>query len=332
MVQQRGPDLPEARSMKPIVTLTLNPAIDSSCQADEVRPVHKIRTFEERYDPGGGGVNVARVIRELGGEAMAVYLAGGLTGQAFTHMIDAIGLQHRTIPIRGYTRVSHTVYERSSGREYRFVPQGPEFHEDEWQACLRELEGLDFDYLVASGSLPKGVPDDFYARIARMVSAQGARFVVDTSGAALKQTLEAGVYLVKPNLRELESVVGRSLRERAEQEEAARQLVARGHAEIVTVSLGADGALLATAAGCRRLRAPKVKPRSAVGAGDSFVGAMTLGLAQGRTPEDAFALAVATGTATVLTMGTELCRREDVERIYRQIKAEQVVPAAAAGH
>jgi 6-phosphofructokinase 2 len=318
--------------MKPIVTLTLNPAIDLSCQADEVHPVHKIRTFEERYDPGGGGVNVARVIRELGGEAMAVYLAGGLTGQAFTQMIDAIGLQHRAIPIRGYTRVSHTVYERSSGREYRFVPQGPAIHEDEWQAALRELEGLEFDYLVASGSLPKGMPDDFYARIARMVSARGARFAVDTSGAALKRTLEAGVFLVKPNLRELESVVGRSLRQPAEQEEAARQLVARGHAEIVTVSLGADGALLATTAGCRRLRAPRIKPRSAVGAGDSFVGAMTLGLAQGRTPEDAFALAVATGTATVLTMGTELCRREDVERIYRQIKAEQVVPAAAAGH
>lgn len=315
--------------MKPIVTLTLNPAIDSSCQADQVHPVHKIRTFEERYDPGGGGVNVARVIRELGGDAIAVYLAGGLTGQAFTHMIDAIGLQRRAVPVRGYTRVSHTVYERSSGQEYRFVPQGPEIHEDEWQACLRELEDLDFDYLVASGSLPKGVPDDFYARIAQMVSARGARFVVDTSGAALKQTLEAGVFLVKPNLRELESVVGRPLREPAEQEEAARQLVDRGRAEIVTVSLGADGALLATGAGCRRLRAPRVKPRSAVGAGDSFVGAMTLGLAQGRTPEDAFALAVATGTATVLTMGTELCRREDVERIYRQIRAEQVAPAMA---
>jgi 6-phosphofructokinase 2 len=317
--------------MKPIVTLTLNPAIDSSCQADEVRPILKIRTTEERYDPGGGGVNVARVIRELGGEAMAVYLAGGLTGQALTQMIEAIGLKHRAVPIRGYTRVSHTVYERSSGKEYRFVPQGPKIHEEEWQACLGELEGLEFDYLVASGSLPRGVPDDFYARIAQMASARGARFVLDTSGAALKRSLEAGVYLVKPNLRELESVVGRSLRRPAEQEAAARELVARGQAEIVTVSLGADGALLATAAGCLRLRAPKVKPRSAVGAGDSFVGAMTLGLAQGRPPEDAFALAVATGTATVLTMGTELCRREDVLRIYRQIKAEQIVPATAAG-
>lgn len=329
-VHDRGTRSAKSLGMKPIVTLTLNPAIDSACQADEVGPLHKIRIFEERCDPGGGGINVARVIRELGGEVIAVYLAGGLIGQAFTNMVEAIGLPHRAIRITGDTRISYTVYERSSGLEYRFTPEGPEIHDDEWQACLGELEGLDFDYLVASGSLPKGLPDDLYAQVARMVSDKGARFVLDTSGEALKRALECGVYLVKPNLRELESVVGRSLREPAEQEEAARQLIARGRAEIVTVSLGADGALLATGGGCRRLQAPKVKPRSAVGAGDSFVGAMTLGLAQGRTPEDALALAVATGTAAVLTMGTELCRREDVERIYRQIKAEQIDPAATA--
>jgi 6-phosphofructokinase 2 len=172
------------------------------------------------------------------------------------------------------------------------------------------------------------VPDDFYARVARMVSDKGARLVLDTSGEALKRALESGVYLIKPNLREFESIVGRALRERAEQEEAARQLIGRGCAEIVTVSLGADGALLATGEGCCRLAAPRIKPKSAVGAGDSFVGAMTLGLAQGRPPKDAFTLAVAAGTAAVLTMGTELCRREDVLRIYRQIRAEQVEPVA----
>jgi len=329
-VQNSGSQSAKVAGMKPIVTLTLNPAIDSSCQADEVGPVHKIRTFAERYDVGGGGINVARVIRELGGEAIAVYLAGGLTGQAFKRMLDAIGLQHRAVPISGDTRVAHTVYERSSGQEFRFVPEGPEIHDDEWQACLRELANLEFDYLVASGSLPRGLPEDFYAQVARAVAAKGARFVLDTSGEALKRALDSGVYLVKPNLRELETAVGRALREPAEQEEAARQLIARGRAEIVTVSLGADGALLATGEGCYRLAAPRIRPKSAVGAGDSFVAAMTLGLAQGRTPKDAFVLAVAAGTAAVLTMGTELCRREDVLRIYRQIQAEQVDPATAA--
>ena len=152
--------------MKPIVTLTLNPAIDASCQAQEVRPVRKIRTSDERYDPGGGGINVARVIRELGGET--------------------IGLDHRAVPIAGMTRVSHTVYERSSGQEYRFVPDGPALSAKEWQTGLAALEALNADYVVASGSLPKGVPDDFYARIARNARDRGIRFVLDTSGEALR--------------------------------------------------------------------------------------------------------------------------------------------------
>ena len=314
--------------MKPIVTLTLNPAIDASCQAEVVRPIHKIRTSDERYDPGGGGINVARVIRELGGEALAVYFAGGLTGQAFNRMIDTIGLAHRVVPIAGMTRVSHTVYERSSGQEYRFVPEGPALSTQEWQSGLAALETLDADYIVASGSLPKGVPDDFYARIARSARTKGIRFVLDTSGEALRQALKVGVHLIKPNLGELERLLGDALPDPAAQEAAARRLVDDGRAEIVTVSLGADGALLATKDGCLRLAAPRIEPRSAVGAGDSFVAAMTFGLAEGRAPKDAFTLAVATGTATVLTMGTELCRRADVLRIERQIRAEQIEAAA----
>jgi 6-phosphofructokinase 2 len=305
------------------VTLTLNPAIDASCEAERVRPIHKIRTSNERYEPGGGGINVAHVIRELGGEALAVYCAGGLIGQAFDDMVEAIGLTRRTIRIKGTTRVSHTIYERSTGQEFRFVPEGPEMEEAEWQAVLAELEGLDADYVVASGSLPHGVPVDFYARIARSVRARGARLVLDVADAPLRRALEVGVHMIKPNLGELERLVGEDLAGPAEQQAAARRLVDDGRAEIVTVSLGAEGALLATAEGTVRLRAPEMKPRSAVGAGDSFVAAMTLGLAQGRTPEDAFALALAAGTAAVLTMGTGLCRRPDVHRIYRQIRSAQ---------
>ena len=309
--------------MKPIVTLTLNPAIDASCEAEEVRPIHKIRTSMERYHPGGGGINVARVIRELGGDAIAVYLAGGMTGRVLDELVDATGLPRRTIPIEEDTRISYMVYERSSGKEYRFVPQGPELRRQEWQACLAELAALDFDCLVASGSVPEGPPADFHVEVAELVAGKGGRLVLDTSGEALRRALDHGVYLIKPNLRELEAAVGRSVREPAEQEQAARELVERGSAEIVTVSLGAEGALLATSAGCCRLRAPKIEPKSAVGAGDSFVAAMTYGLAAGRSPEDAFMLALAAGTAAVLTKGTELCRREDVERIYREIQAER---------
>lgn len=315
--------------MKPIVTLTLNPAIDASCQADEIHPIRKIRTSQERYDPGGGGINVARVIRELGGEALVVYCAGGLTGEAFDRMVDAIGLDRRAIRIDGLTRVSNTVFERKSGKEYRFVPEGPALAAEEWQEALAALDPLDADYLVASGSLPRGVPADFYARVAEAVRAKGVRLVLDTSGEALRAALAAGVHLVKPSRGELERLLGRPLREPGALEDAARGLVADGAAEIVTVSLGADGALLATRDECVRLRSPPVEPQSAVGAGDSFVAGMTLGLAEGRPPREAFALAVATGTAAVLTMGTELCRRADVMRLHEQIRAEQIEAEAA---
>lgn len=315
--------------MKPIVTLTLNPSIDAACQADTVHPVRKIRTSDERFDPGGGGINVARVVRELGGEALAVYVAGGITGAALKEMVAAIGLPQKSIPIAGMTRISNVVYERSSGDEYRFVPSGPRISQRELNTCLDELKTLDADYVVVSGSVPPGVSPEFYVEVAEVVAHGGGRLVLDTSGEALRRTLARGVYLVKPNLRELESLAGRRLSSPGEQEAAAHALVAEKKASLVTVSFGEDGALLASAAGCLRLQRPRRKTKSAVGAGDSFVGGMTLGLAQGRPPEDAFALAVAAGTAAVLTMGTELCRRDDVERIYRQITAEREGTALA---
>lgn len=306
--------------MKTIVTLTLNPAIDGAAEAEKVQPIRKVRTWGERYDPGGGGINAARVVRELGGAAFAIYLSGGTTGPVLDELVQSAGIESLRIPIADHTRISHTVHERSSGLEFRFVPEGPVVAPAEWQACLAALEGVDCDYLLASGSLPRGVPANFYVEVAKVASRNGAKVVLDTSGEALRAATAHGVFLIKPSLGEMEELVGQKLAEPVDQERAARELVESGAAEVVALTLGRDGALLATRSGLRRLAGVKVKPKSAVGAGDSFLAAMTLGLAQGRDSEDAFALAVAAGTATVLTMGTELCRREDVERIYQEIK------------
>ncbi|HYH17165.1 MAG TPA: 1-phosphofructokinase family hexose kinase [Azospirillum sp.] len=306
--------------MKPVVTLTLNPSIDVSCQAETVRPVRKVRTMEERFDPGGGGINVARVINELGGRSLAVYLSGGPTGGVLDDLVRAAGVRHWRVPVAGATRINQVVFERASREEFRFTAEGPPVGEGEWRSCLDDLELLDFDCLVASGSLPRGVPTDVYARVARIVAGKGARLVVDTSGDALRAVLDHGVYLAKPSIGELEQVVGRPLRESQALEAAARDLVASGGAEILAVSLGHEGALLATASGTARLRAPEVAVKSAVGAGDSFVGAMTLALVQGRSPDDALALAVAAGTATAMTPGTQLCRRTDVEALYQRLR------------
>jgi len=305
--------------MKQLAILSLNPAIDEAAEAEIVRPIRKIRTWGERYDPGGGGINVARVIRELGGSAFVIYLSGGTSGLMLDGLVRDSGIESRRIPIVGDTRVSYTVYERSSGLEYRFVAQGPVLEQSEWQASLAALEEIECEYLIASGSLPRGVPDDYYVQVAAIAGRKEMKLVLDTSGDALRKATERGVHLIKPSLGELEDLIGRKLPEPGDQEQAVRGLIDSGAADMIALTLGRDGALLATRNGLRRLDGLKVKAKSAVGAGDSFLAAMTFGLAQGRDPEDSFALGVAAGTAAVLTMGTQPCTRADVERMYERL-------------
>lgn len=307
---------------KRIVTLTLNPAVDASCTTDKVRAVHKVRTTNERYDPGGGGINVARVLSELGAGSFAVYLAGGSPGDVLDELVADAGVMAHRVHIREDTRVSHVVYESSSGQEFRFTPEGPSIHPQEWQAALEFIDMLDFDYVVASGSLPRGTPVDVYARLAALVKRRGARMVLDTSGPALEAALEEGVYMVKPSRGEFATLMGRNLEDPAELEAAARACVAKGGTEILAITLGHDGAVLATGDAFLRLATPKVTARSAVGAGDSFVAGMTFGLSRGESIRRAFALGVAAGTATVLTSGTELCHKSDIDHFWHMLCEE----------
>ncbi len=308
--------------MKPIVTLTLNPCIDGSAEAELVRPTRKVRTRNDRYDPGGGGINVARVIAEFGGAAVPVYLSGGATGPVLDAMLRAAGFDAHPVPIGDHTRISHAVFERSTGLEYRFVPEGPLVGAEEWAACLATLKALDFDWLVISGSLPRGLAPETLSELAPLAASRGARLVVDTSGPALATALAAGgVHLAKPSAGEFRALTGRKLETLAAIEAAALGIVRGGGATMLAVSLGHEGALLATTEGAFRLRPPLLPVRSATGAGDSFLGAMVFALASGRAPADAFRLGVAAGSATVLTPGTGLCRRADVERIYEELGA-----------
>jgi 6-phosphofructokinase 2 len=277
-------------------------AVNGAAESEKVRPIRKVRTSHERYDPAGGGINVARVVKELGGAAFAIYLPGGTTGPLLDALVRNAGIPSSSITIKGHTRISHTVHERSSGLEFRFVPEGPEVIAAEWQACLSALDESECEYLVASGSLPRGVPDDFYAQVAALAARKGAKLVLDTSGAALREASGHGLYLIKPSLGELQDLLGRTLADSAEQDAALQELIGDGAAKMIALTLGRDGAVLATRQGIRRLQAVKVIPKSAVGAGDSFLAAMTLALSQGRDPEDAFVFGSAVGTAAVLTM------------------------------
>jgi 6-phosphofructokinase 2 len=302
-----------------IVTLTLNPAIDLACIAQSVVPVHKIRTTAEQFDAGGGGINIARVLRTLGVDALAILMAGGATGQFLRELLDEKGLEYLVIPILGRTRISLAVHESSTGREFRFVPAGPMVAEAELHALLEVLEKIESEWLVASGSLPEGAPADFYGTLARFAVGRGMNFVLDTTGVALKHALGQGITLIKPSLGELENLVGRTIRDRREQEAAALALVREGAAQFVVLSLGAEGAILAQDKGVLSLPAPNVVVRSSVGAGDSFTAGMILGLSRGDAPEDAFARGIAAGAAAVMNYGTAHLLATDVETLYRQI-------------
>lgn len=307
--------------MKPILTLTANPALDGTCEAEVVRPIHKIRTTNETFAPGGGGINVARVIRDLGGQAHALHLCGGPTGAALIEMIAALGIAQTPVRIAGHTRISQVVYERSTGLEYRFVPEGPSIAEAEWTALLGALERLEYDWLVLSGSLPPGTPAGFFARAAAIARARGAKIALDTSGAPLRIALEAGgIDFAKPSRGEFESLVGHPLPDRIALEAAALDFVRAGKVNLLAVTLGAEGALLASAEGALFLASPPVVAKSAVGAGDSFVGAMVLALARGDTIANAFAYAVAAGTAAVLRHGAYLCDPADVAKLYEALR------------
>lgn len=307
--------------MQSIVTLTPNPAIDGSCDAQKVRPTHKVRTTNMRYDPGGGGINVARVVRRLGGQVKAVYLAGGATGGVLDSLLDRDGIARQRLDIADHTRISQAVHETETGLEYRFVPDGPLVGEAEWQGCLAAMSRLECDWLVFSGSLPRGVPADFYARIVESVKGRDCRILLDTSGPALRTTLEGGgIFLVKPSRGELEHYAGRALADDAALIEAAQGIVRSGQARHVAVTLGYLGAILVSEGEELRLPAIEVEVRSAVGAGDSFLGALAYALAAGENIEQAFRLGLAAGTAAVMSPGTGLCQPDDVERLLGQIK------------
>jgi|TARA_R110000868_G_scaffold67056_6_gene199348 6-phosphofructokinase 2 len=306
--------------MTAIATLTLNPTIDGSSEAETVRHTHKVRTSNERFDPGGGGINVARVLARLGCDVEAMYLAGGVTGPVLGGLLERAGIPKRCVEIAGDTRISLAVHEQETGKEYRFVPAGPELTFEECQRCLDAVSQLSCSWLVVSGSLPRGVPDDFYADIIDIAQMRNMRLVLDTSGPALKAALaRGGVYLVKPSLGEMEQLVGTPLRDSGRIIAEAKRVVESGGAEVIAVTMGHQGAIMAHAGGVLTLPALAVEVRSAVGAGDSFVAGMTHGLAMGRSLEDAFRLGIAAGTAAVMTPGTDLCRREDVERLAAAI-------------
>lgn len=306
-----------------IVTLTINPALDKITEIEHVAPNKKLRCNPPGYQAGGGGINVSRAISLLGGTSLAIFPCGGYKGEFLKEKLDTDNIQYRSIPIQGATRENFTIFEEGADQAFRFIMPGPTLNQEEFEHILDAIRTLDPvpDFLVASGSIPRGVPVDFYQQIAEIAKDIGCKLIVDTSGEPLKMAAKVGVFLLKPNLRELGYLAGCEIESEEQEIEAAQKLINMGDAEVVVVSLGAGGALLVTEKRVEHLRTPTVPIRSKLGAGDSMVAGIVLRLSEGKPIREATLYGIAAGAATVMTPGVELCSKKDTDRLYQNLSS-----------
>jgi 6-phosphofructokinase 2 len=309
--------------MTEIITITFNPCIDKSTSISALAPEKKLRCTLPVFEPGGGGINVARAIQKLGGKAIAVYPSGGYSGKFLDVLLQQEGVMAKVVEAKEHTRENMIVLDRTTNLQYRFGMPGQILHDDEWRKCLQIIEESDAGYIVASGSLPPGVPDDIFARISSIATKKDSRLIVDSSGAALKIALEKGVFMLKPNIGELCSLAGTEELGAGDIEGVARDLIERYPCEVIVVSMGVSGAMLVTRNYTYKVSSPVVKIKSTVGAGDSMVAGIVLSLSRGLDLKESLQFGVASGTAATLSPGTQLCKKENVEKLFGIIKAEQ---------
>lgn len=302
---------------RPIVTLTLNPALDLFSSVETIEPWRKLACDGPEMSPGGGGVNVARCVVALGGEALAVIALGGHVGRLLADSIDP-RIAVTRVNVAHPTRQNFCVTERASGQQFRFVHRGARMTTSEWTRCLEATvaEAAGASCVVISSSMPSGLPADAIPTMIARLTAFAIPVIVDTSGPCLLQAIQAETTLVKPSVNEFCGVVGRQLSGIEEYESAARGLLAHGRCEILVISLGADGALFVPRSGDSfAVAAPPVSVAGTSGAGDALVAAMAVRMARGDSLVDAARYGVAAGTAAVSRSGGDLVRLEDVERL-----------------
>lgn len=310
----------------PILTITLNPALDLESAVPQVRPGPKLRLSPPRAHPGGGGVNVARAITILGGEVRALALLGGATGAVLRAMIAEEIPDLVAFEVPGETRQSLTVHEQDSGREYRFVLPGADWPETRTPELLAAIAAAaPSGFAVLSGSQPPGMSAAFPAMLAGRLGSELA-LVVDTSGPALAALLKTGgavPEVLRLDAAEAEAVAGTALPRAADTAAFARALLVRGVAREVIIARGADGSVLVDGEGALHCVPPPVTVNSRVGAGDSFVAGFVLARARGEGRAEALRLGTAAASAAVMTPGTELCRAADVARLLPECRLSE---------
>jgi 6-phosphofructokinase 2 len=307
--------------MVQIYTLTLSPSLDSATLTPQIYPEGKLRCSAPVFEPGGGGINVARAITHLGGKATAIFPAGGATGEHLIALLADERVAVDTVKAKDWTRQNLHVHVESSGEQYRFVMPGAMLDDDEFRQLEEKVLSVESgSLLVISGSLPPGVKTEKLTQLIRAAQDKGLRCIVDSSGEALTAALSSGdLELIKPNQKELSALVNRPLTQPDDVRTAAQELVRSGKTRRVVVSLGPQGALAVDESGFVQVVPPPMKSQSTVGAGDSMVGAMTLKLAQGASLLEMTQHGVAAGSAATINQGTRLCSLEDTQKIVNYL-------------
>lgn len=300
-----------------IYTVTLNPSLDYLFTVEDFKLGMTNRTTSEELLPGGKGINVSIVLQRLGLSSTALGFVAGFTGEEIRRRLDAMGLATDFVSVpEGFSRINCKL-KNAEGTEINGC--GPSVGEKEVSALVQKLDPLTRgDILVLSGSIPKPLPADFYARILARLSGRGVLTVVDATGASLLAALPYHPFLVKPNIDELSALFGAPLTDRASALPYARELQRRG-AENVLVSLGREGALLSAGDGSvMEAAAPKGKLINAVGAGDSMVAGFVAGWLESRSYAHAFRMGLAAGSASAFS--EHLAERENVEQLLSRME------------
>lgn len=305
---------------RPILSVTLNPAVDEAVTIQEVVLGSINRCRLGSFDVGGKGINASRVIARLGRATIALGYVGGVTGGFIRSSLDAEGVAHAFDDVDEMTRLNVMVHEITGDRRSRFYLPGARVEPERIVSLQTRLEAANAgDVVVLGGSLPPGLPETTYADLVRWLAERGILTVVDTSGAALAHALEAGPTLIKPNVEEAGEVLGRAIEGDDEALAAAHELRRRG-AQSAVISQGAAGAVAAGLGGSWKAIPPTIVALSTVGSGDSMVAGLAIALHEGSGLAEGLRLGTAAGAGTAVTPATHLCRLEDFRRLLPQVE------------
>jgi len=308
-----------------IATVTLNPSLDRTVRVEELVIDEANRWTSLRRDPGGKGINVSRVVHELDGETRAYGFIGGIDGETFERLLKQQGVPFDFTPIKGEIRSNFIITDLKTHRQTRIDAPGPHIRKRELRKLIQKVTHIKPkpDFIVFAGSIPPGVPNDIYRQLIEEAKKRDIKTVLDADDNWLKEGMGGKPNIIKPNVHEAEELLGIHLKDEAAIIEAVKTLASQG-IDVAIISRGKNG-LIATGEGkILKITPPQVEISSTVGAGDSTIAGLVLKISQGHGIDEACRWAVAAGTAATLTPGTELCRREDVERLLPQVKVKML--------